>query len=135
MENLPQSTIYGCFFYKANHAQQLMEDKTARPTRVEVVKVIQLTAQQFRHFSANLLRDMPFIAANRDLTGHDKGVTRCLLVTTRSNQDGILVDCQGFNYARYSAYVPDKRSLDLRDVVVDHYDLKLRQPRSQQEQR
>lgn len=135
MENLPQSTIYGCFFYKANHAQQLMEDKTAQPTRVEVVKVIQLTAQQFRHFSANLLRDMPFIAANRDLTGHDKGVTRCLLVTTRSNQDGILVDCQGFNYARYSAYVPDKRSLDLRDVVVDHYDLKLRQPRSQQEQR
>lgn len=132
---MPQSTIYGCFFYKANHAQQLMEDKTARPTRVEVVKVIQLTAQQFHHFSANLLRDMPFIAANRDLTGHDKGVTRCLLVTTRSNQDGILVDCQGFNYARYSAYVPDKRSLDLRDVVVDHYDLKLRQPRSQQEQR
>ena len=26
-ENLPKSTIYGCFFYKVNHAQELMEDK------------------------------------------------------------------------------------------------------------
>ena len=76
---------------------------------------------------------MPFIAANKDLSGRDKGVIRCLLVTTRGNQDGILVDCQGHNYARYSAYVPNKRSLNLRDVPVEHYDLKLRQPRSQQE--
>ena len=130
---MPQSIINGCFFYKASHAQELMEDKTFQPTRVEVVKVIQLTAQQFRHFSANLLQDMPFIAANKELTGHDKGVTRCLLVTTRGKRDGILVDCQGHNYARYSAYVPDKRSLNLRDVVVDHYDLKLRESRSKKE--
>ncbi len=127
---MPQSTINSCFFFKASHAQELMEDKAAQPIRVEVVKVIQLSAQEFRHFSANLLRDMPFISANRNLTGYDKGVTRCLLVTTRRNQDGILVDCQGFHFARYAAYVSDKRSLDLRDVPVDRYDLKHRQPHS-----
>lgn len=130
---MPQSTINGCFFYKANHAQELMEDKTAQPTRVEVVKVVQLSSQQFQHFSANLLRDMPFITANKGLTGYDKGVTRCLLVTTKTNRDGILVDCQGFDYARYSAYVPDKRSLDLRDVPVERCDLKPRQPHREQE--
>ena len=94
---MPQSTINGCFFYKASHAQELTEDKTVQPIRVEVVKVIQLSGRQFQHFSANLLRDMPFITANKGLTGYDKGVTRCLLVTTRRNRDGILVDCQGFN--------------------------------------
>lgn len=130
---MPQSTIYGCFFYKASHAQELMEDKTAQPIRVEVVKVIQLSAQQFRHFSANLLRDIPFIAANKNLTGRDKEVTRCLLVTTRGMRDGILVDSQGFDYARYSAYVPDKRSLNLRDVPVEHYESKVKKPHSQQE--
>ena len=130
---MPQSVIYGHFFYKASHAQELMEDKTAQPTRVEVVKIIQLSAQQFRHFSANLLRDMPFIAANKDFAGRDKGATRCLLVTTRGNQDGILVDSQGSNYARYSAYVPDKRSLNLRDVPVDHYDLELKRSLSGQD--
>ena len=130
---MPQSVIYSCFYYKANNAQELMEESTKQPIRVEVAKVIQLTAQQFCHFSANLLQDMPFIAANKDLTGWYKEVTRCLLVTTRGNRDGILVDSQGYNYARYSAYVPDKRSLNLRDVPVDHYNLKLKKSRSQQE--
>ena len=104
-----------------------MEEKPAQTIHVEVDKVIQLSAQQFQKFSANLLRDMPFLIANKHPTGYDKGVTRCLLVTTRRNRDGILVDCQGFNYARYSCYVPDKHSLDLRDVPVEHCDLKLRQ--------
>ena len=128
MKNLPQSTINGCFHFKASHAQELMENKTAQPIRVEVVKVIQLNGQQYRDFSANLLRDMPFLIPNKHLTGYDKGVTRCLLVTTRSRKDGILADCQGFNFARYSCYVPDKQALDLRDVPVERYDLKHRKP-------
>ena len=98
---------------------------------MEVVKILQLSGQQFRHFSDNLLRDMPFLIPNKHLTGYDKRVTRCLLVTTRGRRDGILVDCQGYNFARYSCYVPEKRSLDLRDVPIDHYDLKLRQPQRQ----
>ena len=62
-----------------------------------------------------------------------KDVPLCLLVTTRNIRGGILVDCQGYDYARYAAEVLDKSALDLRDVPVDHYDLKLRQPRSQRE--
>lgn len=123
---LPQSIIYGRFFYKANHAQELMEETGKQPIPVEVVKVVQLSAQQFRHFSRNLLQDMPFIATNKALAGCKNGASRCLLVTVKGKRDGILVDCQGYNYARYSAYVPDKRSLNLRDVPVEHYDLKPR---------
>ena len=130
---MPKSTINGCFHFKASHAQELMEDKTIQPIQVEVVKILQLSGQQFRHFSDNLLRDMPFLIPNKHLTGYDKGVTRCLLVTTRGRRDGILVDCQGYSFARYAADLPDKSILDLRDVPVDHYDLKLRQPRSQRE--
>ena len=130
---MPKSTINGCFFFKASHAQELMEDKTMKPIQVEVVKILQLTGQQFRDFSANLLRDMPFLIPNKNLTGYDKGVTRCLLVTTRNRRDGILVDCQGYNFARYSCYVPSKQSLDLRDVPVERYDLKPWQPRHQRE--
>ena len=130
---MPKTTINGCFYFKASHAQELMEDKTMQPIQVEVVKILQLTGQQFRDFSANLLRDMPFLIPNKNLTGYDKGVTRCLLVATRSRRDGILVDCQGYNFARYSCYVPSKQSLDLRDVPVERYDPKPRQPRCQRE--
>ena len=130
---MPKSTINGCFFFKASHAQELMEDKTMKPIQVEVVKILQLTGQQFRDFSANLLRDMPFLIPNKNLTGYDKGVTRCLLVTARNIRGGVLVDCQGYSFARYAADLPDKSILDLRDVPIDHYDLKLRQPRCQRE--
>ena len=94
-----------------------------------MMKVIQLSAQQFQHFSANLLRDMPFITANKGLTGYDKGVTRCLLVTTKRNRDGILVNSEGFDYARYAAYVRDISRLDLKQVPVEHY----RKPRTRPE--
>ena len=58
---MPKSTICGCFFFKASHAQELVEVKTAQLILVEVVKILQLTGQQFQNFSANLLRDMPFL--------------------------------------------------------------------------
>nr|WP_326186919.1 DUF6329 domain-containing protein [uncultured Oscillibacter sp.] len=104
---------------------------------MDVVKQIELSPAQYRHFSTHLLEDMPFITANKDLMSCDErqSVSHCLLVTTRNIRGGILVDCQGFDYARYAADVPDKSALDLGGVPVDRYDLKLRQSPAQQEQR
>lgn len=51
----------------------------------------------------------------------------CLLVTSRNRKDGILVDGEGYHYARYAAYVPNKQALDLRGVVRDNLDLKLKE--------
>ena len=62
-------------------------------------------------------------------------MTHCLLVTTRNIRGGVLINSEGYDYARYAADVRDKSALDLRDVPVDRYDLKLRQPRDRQAQR
>lgn len=128
------STIDTYFCRKARHVRNLQYSAEARPVRVEVVKIIQLTQEQYQHFSTHLLEDMPFIKANRGLTNLDRqGVNHCLLVTTQNIQGGILVDSQGYDYARYTAEVTDKSVLDLRDVPVDHYDLKLREPRDRRD--
>ena len=133
---MAESLIHSHFCYKACCLRELKDIKDDEPLRVQVEKVIELTQEQYRHFSAHLLEDMPFIAANRDLAGRDpQGVTRCLLVTTRSIRGGVLVNSEGHDYARYAADIRDKSALDLRDVTVDHYDLKLRQPRDRQVQR
>ena len=55
------------------------------------------------------------------------GRIRCLLVTARRRQDGILVDSEGYAYARYAAYVRDKRELDLAGVPRDNLDFKARE--------
>jgi hypothetical protein len=133
---LADSFIHSHFCYKAGHAEELADAKADRPLRVRVEKVIELTQRQYQYFSTHLLEDMPFIAANRKLAGRDpQGVTHCLLVTTRNDWGGILVDCQGYDYARYAAEVRNKSALDLRDVPIDHYEPKPRQPHDRQEQR
>ena len=47
---MPQSIIYGRFFYKTNQAQEFIEETVKQPKPQEVVKIVQLSAQQFRHF-------------------------------------------------------------------------------------
>lgn len=128
------SNIYTHFCFKADRLRDLQDIKKDKPVRVEVVKVIELTQKQYRHFSSHLLEDMPFIAVNRELSRRNgDDVPRCLLVTTRNIKGGLLVDSQGYDYARYAADLPDKSVLDLREVPVDHYDLNLRQPPSEPE--
>ena len=95
-----------------------------------MVKVIELTQAQYQHYAAHLGEKAPFITANRALRGTDAhGVIRCLLITVRSRRDGMLIDAQGYDYARYSAYIRDKSRLSLRDIPVEHYNLKLREHR------
>ena len=55
------STIYTHFHFKANRLRDLQNITKDKPIRVEVVKVVELTEKQFRHFSTHLLEDMPFI--------------------------------------------------------------------------
>ena len=120
------------FVCKAERVRELTDTlpHMARQSPFHVVKVIELTQAQYQHYAAHLGEKAPFITANRALMGTDAhGVIRCLLITVRSRRDGMLIDAQGYDYARYSAYVRDKSHLDLRDVPVDHYDLKLREHR------
>ena len=88
-----------------------------------------LSESKYRRFQADLLAETPFIAARTHLTGYSEksGRFRCLLVSTRKRQDGILVDSEGYAYARYAAYVRDKRELDLAGVPRDNLNLKARE--------
>ncbi|MFQ9444807.1 MAG: DUF6329 domain-containing protein [Vescimonas sp.] len=75
-----------------------------------VDKVIELPAQRFQQFSRALLADYDFIAENKNAIRHDDDARHCLLILDADGTDGFLVDPQGYNYARYSAFVPNARS-------------------------
>ena len=84
-----------------------------------VDKVIELPAQRFRQFSRALLADYDFIAENKNAIRHDDDARHCLLILDADGTDGFLVDPQGYNYARYSAFVPNARSLLTPDMAID----------------
>ena len=80
--------------------------------RCVVEKVIPLTGPRFDTFAAGMLRDYDFISENVDLMRQDSyGVMHCLLVTGAEREDGILVQSEGANYARYAALVPHVHSI------------------------
>lgn len=117
------------FFRKPIQVADLRDDTLIiKPAPFQIVREIILPETQYRRFQANLLADAPFIAAHTKLTGYDERAGfRCLLVTSRKRHDGILVDSEGYNYARYAAYAQDKRLLDRQGVVRDNLDLKERE--------
>ena len=84
-----------------------------------VDKVIELPAQRFKQISCALLADYDFIAEYKNAIRHDDDVRHCLLILDAEGMDGFLVDPQGYNYARYSAFVPNARSLLTPDMGID----------------
>ena len=93
-----------------------------------VDKVIELPAQRFKQFSRALLADYDFIAENKNVIQYDADSRHCLLILDVVGTDGFLVDPQGYNYARYSAFVPNVRSLLTPDVEIDRSYLSLAEP-------
>ena len=86
-----------------------------------VDKVIELPSPRFQQFSRALLADYDFIAENKDAIQRDEDARHCLLILDAEGKDGFLVDPQGHNYARYSAFVPNARSLLTPDMGVDRF--------------
>ena len=84
-----------------------------------VDKVIELPSPRFRQFSRALLADYDFIAENKNSIRYDEDARHCLLILDAEGTDGFLVDPQGYNYARYSAFVPNARSLLTPDMGID----------------
>ena len=93
-----------------------------------VGKVIELPAQRFQQFSRALLTDYDFIAENKNAIRHDDTARHCLLILDADGTDGFLVDPQGYNYARYSAFVPNVRSLLAPDMAIDRSYISLAEP-------
>lgn len=88
------------------------DHKYFTPYDCVVEKVIHLSGEQLDDFSKNLLRDYDFIAENIGLMRQDENdVKHCLLVIGDDREYGILVESEGYNYARYAAFVPNARQI------------------------
>ena len=101
------------------HAELKRKQSEYKGEACAVDKVIELPAQRFRQFSRALLVDHDFIAENKSTIRNGTDSRHCLLILDADGTDGFLVDPQGYNYARYSAFVPNVRSLLTPDIAID----------------
>lgn len=70
-----------------------------------------MNKEEFKEFSMGLLKDRDFIKDRQDEMYIDSaGQIHGLLALNMDSGDGILIDSQGFDYARYTAFLPNIKS-------------------------
>ena len=126
---------HAVFYHRPSHINDLNGQNPLRPvperqTRFQVEQVVVLSDEQFRKFQETGLKDdQIFLFYYSDKMWFDPGSFRwhCVLVKGENSRDGILVDAEGYSYARYAAFTPDCDRLRLQDVPV-HYEYPARAP-------
>ena len=91
-----------------------LESKTC-----SIEKVIELSANDFKHFRQAPLKDYDFISENKADLHCAQGIWQCLLILGTDCEDGILVDPEGFDFALYTAFLPSARRLLPPDMEID----------------
>lgn len=116
------SENFASFYRKASSVRELV-GKAPFPekARFQITKVIELPANQYRRYMNELLRDVSFISRNvTDMRFDGKTETfLCLFVTCRDANTGLLVESEGFGYARYAAFIPEKSALSLDGIPTE----------------
>ena len=84
-----------------------------------VEKVVELPTVEYDRFCRSMLERYPFIGEVAASLHYNDGMRHGFLVLGVGRNDGILVDPQGADYARYSAFVPNARSLLTPDMGID----------------
>lgn len=76
----------------------------------QIEQVVELTADEYKRFSEKLYMSQSFIRENAEAMYEDsEGVNHCLLVLGEGQEDGILVESEGADYARYAAHLSGAR--------------------------
>lgn len=78
-----------------------------------IEKTVRIPDEDFEKMLRRPMDGQPFIAENMDLMYQDDAdVYHCILVTGEDRTDGILVESEGYGYARYASYIPETSALD-----------------------
>ena len=77
-----------------------------------VEKAIAVSHGEFEYLKSHPLRENDLIAEHSEMMFCDcDGVYHCLLIYDKENGDGLLIESEGFSYARYAQYIPKAREL------------------------
>lgn len=81
------------------NAMMWRKPETLEPLSYKVSEVIVLSDAEFRDVMKNSLEDRGYLSGRH-------GDDTCVLLLSETGDDGILVDTQGYDYPRYSAFIP-----------------------------
>ncbi len=93
------------------NANMICKSSGFRPQECTVEKVIEVSGAEFQHFiEAPTLRNY-YLPQYRSLMGFYNGTNHGVLFVNEENGDGLLVNSEGADYAKYSQFIPNAREI------------------------
>ena len=94
------------------------KDEEVKAENYIVEKVIELDDEEYESLCEELMANRDFITENKESIYVDNnGTAHCILALGKSYDDGILINSEGYDYARYYSLIPNARQL----VILDKY--------------
>ncbi len=85
------------------------------PKECIVEKSIPVSHSEFEEINSNLIERNYYIEQFKELMCCSDDKYHCILIYDKDGGDGLLVESEGFNYARYSQYIPHTK-----DIIEAH---------------
>lgn len=99
------------FYRKAVDIQELGSGKNTIKEEFIVERKVCLSKKAFDAFTDNFFQDQDFIKDNIEAMRQDENdVFHCILVYTEGRGEGVLVESEGYSYARYAALVDIRKA-------------------------
>ncbi len=93
------------------NANMICKSSGFKPQKCTVEKVIEVSGAEFQHFiEAPTLRNY-YLPQYKKLMGYYDNSYHGVLFVNMENGDGLLVNSEGYDYARYSQYIPNALGL------------------------
>ncbi len=93
------------FFCKATPYELKPNASGGTEYEFAIEKVINLTESEYAAFLKEPLADYDFIKENKELMWRDDdNVRHCILIMVKEAEEGILIEAEGYNWARYAAH-------------------------------
>lgn len=85
--------------------RELTEKGIFEKSKFVITKYIELNDDDFEFFCEDFYKHQEFIIENLTNMGFENDTFLCLLVYNKNSNDGILVESEGYSYARYTALI------------------------------
>ena len=117
------------FHRKLNCREELlMLNQDVEPAHYQIERIIEVTKKEYRDLCDGLLEPKPYIAKYLDDMWFDDKAEcwHCIMIRTPNTKEALLVESEGYKYARYTALVQDQTQLKLEGIPIEQYREKTR---------
>ena len=112
------------FHRKVNCKEELlMVNQDDEQARYIIERIIEVTKQEYQRLSNDFFSPRPYITKHLDDMWFDDKTEcwHCIMIRTPNEKEAILVESEGYKYARYTALVQDQTQLNLDGIPIEQY--------------